>query len=412
MTDTTAHAKKRLPAGWCVALSGLGVNLALGVLYSWSVFASALWARGWTATQTQLPYMVACAVFAVMMVPGGRLQDRFGPRPVLIAASLLTGAGFVLSGLFLSLEGLLIFFGVIFGAAMAFGYACTTPAAIKWFCPQKRGLVSGIVVSGFGLAGIYVAPLTNFLLHTFTLELAFIVLGVFYCIIIFLLHFLVKNPPADYIPEPSPVKKIINKVSSNDFTVKQMMKTFGFYALWLMFFCGTFAGLKVLGQLSNIGKEQAALSLHEASLLVMIYALFNCIGRFLCGILSDKIGRKITLSSIFLMQVITYMFFSQLNTFATLAAGTVLIAFSFGGMLTLFPSLTADYFGLKNLGLNYGIVFTAWGVGGVLGPLVGGIVRDRTQMFDLGYIISLAVCIVGFVLSLLTRSPKTKDQSR
>ena len=388
----------------------MGINLALGVLYSWSVFASSLRASGWTATQTQLPYMIACAVFALLMVPGGRLQDKYGPKPVLLTAAILTGIGFVFSGLFLSLAGLIIFFGILFGTGMAFGYSATTPAAIKWFGPHRRGLISGIVVSGFGLAGIYVAPLTTFLLHNFTLRITFIVLGIFYCIVIYLLHFLIKNPPENHIPD---------HVSSDgkdtpkreDYSAKEMTGTFQFYILWLMFFCGTFAGLKILGQLSNIGKEQARLTLHGTSLIVIIYALFNCFGRFISGILSDKIERRVMLFSIFLIQVISLSFFAQLSTLLTLAIGTALLAFSFGGMLSIFPSLTADYFGLKNLGLNYGIIFTAWGVGGVLGPLVGGIVRDQIGGFAIGYIISIIVSAVGLILSLFVTKPKYKKQA-
>lgn len=398
--------------GWIVTFSGFGVNLALGVLYCWSVFASELRVIGWTVTQTQIPYMVACAVFAILMVPGGMLQDRFGPKPMLIAAAILTGIGLVLSGIFVTLIGVIVSFGVIFGTAMAFGYATTTPTAIKWFGPHRRGLVSGIVVSGFGLAGIYVSPLTTFLLHNFSLSFTFFVLGIFYCVTILLLHFLIKNPPVGYTPKSAPIKKSNNKkVISKDFTWKQMLTTYEFYLIWIMFFCGTFAGLKILGQLSSIGREQAGLTISHASYLIIIYALFNCIGRFSCGILSDKIGRKITLVIIFLIQVLGYISFSQFTNLWTLSFGTAILAFSFGGMLAVFPSLTADYFGVKNLGLNYGIIFTAWGAGGVLGPLLGGMIRDHIGVFDLSYLISAIFCFVGLVLSLILLIPKNKKST-
>ncbi len=416
------------------------MNLALGVLYSWSVFADALKTGGWTATQTQVPYMLACAVFAAMMVPAGLLQDRSGPKLALITASVLTGAGFVFSGIFLNMPGLLISFGIIFGTGMALGYSTTTPTAIKWFDPSHRGFISGVVVSGFGLAGIYVAPLTSFLIHIFALRMTFIILGVFFCVLIFLLHFKIRNPPEGHVPYtwerrertakwPKRLKLSthlkystrtkkqtqettgqtlsetgsVSKYSADikeDYSVRQMLKTYRFYALWIMFFCGTFAGLKILGQLSSIGKEQGSLTLHGASVLVMIYALFNFVGRFSCGFLSDKLGRKVTLFIIFLLQVVNFALFSQFKGIASLSAGTACLAFSFGGMLSLFPSMTADYFGLKNLGLNYGIVFTAWGLGGVLGPLIGGMVRDHIGIFDLSYLISLAVSFTGLIFSL------------
>jgi OFA family oxalate/formate antiporter-like MFS transporter len=328
----------------------------------------------------------------------------------LIAAAVFTGIGFAFCGLFLSLEVLVIGFGVIFGAGMAFGYSTATPAAIKWFSPHHRGLVSGIVVSGFGLAGLYVAPLTTFLLHTFSLRLTFIALGIFYCALIILFHFFIKNPPPDYTPPPAPAAKARNKAVSVDFSAKQTIGTFQFYALWIMFFCGTFAGLKILGQLSSIGREQAELSIHSASFLVMAYALFNCIGRFACGILSDKIGRRIVLLSIFLIQAVCYVFFAQFTTLWTLLAGTALIAFCFGGMLSIFPSMTADYFGVKNLGMNFGLVFTAWGVGGVLGPLAGGLIRDHIGTLHTGYAISAVVCVIGLVFSLFIKAPVPKKE--
>ncbi len=254
------------------------------------------------------------------------------------------------------------------------------------------------------------APLTTFLLHNFTLRITFIVLGIFYCIVIYLLHFLIKNQPENHIPDhvSSDGKDTLKR---EDYSAKEMTGTFQFYILWLMFFYGTFAGLKILGQLSNIGKEQAGLTLHGTSLIVIIYAFFNCFGRFISGILSDKIERRVMLFSIFLIQVISLSFFAQLSTLLTLAIGTALLAFSFGGMLSIFSSLTADYFGLKNLGLNYGIIFTAWGVGGVLGPLVGGIVRDQIGGFAIGYIISIIVSAVGLILSLFVTKPKYKRQA-
>ena len=240
-------------------------------------------------------------------------------------------------------------------------------------------------------------------------------MGVFYCVLIYLLHFLVKNPPAGYIPTASASQKSSKQINADkDFTAKKILKTRQFYLLWIMFFCGTFAGLKILGQLSSIGKEQALLSDNDASLLVMVYALFNCFGRLICGYLSDKMGRKKMLFIVFLMQVVFLSFFSQFNNIVSLSTGTAFIAFSFGGMLSIFPSITADYFGVKNLGVNYGLIFTAWGVGGVLGPLVGGMIRDHIGLFDMSYMVSVAVCVVGGVLSLVITAPvkpDTADQS-
>lgn len=407
MTVTTSTSKRSY--GWIVAFAGFGTNLALGVLYSWSVFADSLRNSGWTATQTQIPYMIACAFFAILMVPAGSLQDRFGPKPMLRISFILTGIAFVLSGIFISLAGIIISFGVLFGTAMAFGYATTTPTAIKWFDAKKRGLISGIVVSGFGLAGLYVAPLTTYLIKSFSLSTTFIMLGVFFSLIMAVLHMFIKNPPEGYIPTSHNKNQKSQALVLKDHKPKEMLKKYQFYLLWIIFFFGTLSGLKVLGQLSSIGKEQAGLAISGASFLIMLYAVFNCVGRFTCGIVSDKIGRKTTLIIIFTIQVITYLLFSKMTTLFTLSIGTALIAICFGGMLAVFPSMTADYFGVKNLGTNYGLVFTAWGAGGVIGPLIGGMVRDTVGKYDMTYTIAAIACGMGLLLCFFLKTPKIKD---
>ncbi len=397
-STTTQHSRK----GWIVTFSGLGVNLALGVLYSWGVFAAALRSEGWTAIQSQIPYMIACAVFAVLMVPAGRVQDRFGPKRVLLAAAVLTGLGFIFSGLFQTVTGLSVFFGLVFGVAMGYGYATTTPTAVKWFGREHRGLISGIVVSGFGLAGIYIAPLTNALIRHFGLRLTFVMLGVLFSALIFIFRALIDNPPAE--PE-----KPASRAEAPAANWREMVRTPQFILLWLMFLFGTFAGLLILGQLSTIGQEQAGLTPARATLLVMVYAVFNWLGRILTGLISDAIGRRATLLSIFMVQAISFIFFPQMTSFWPLAIGTALVAFSVGGRLTNFPAIIADYYGVAHLGFNYGLLFTAWGGGGVFGPLLGGIVHDLTGAYLVSYRVSALLCLAGALLSLWVRAPQAPD---
>lgn len=395
--------------GWIVTFAGLGVNLALGVLYAWGVISAALIDQlKWSATMTQIPYMLACAVFALSMVPGGRLQDKLGPRPVIMTAAVLSGIGFVFSGVFLTVVGLAIFFGLVFGAAAGIGYAAPTPAAVKWFGPNKRGLISGIVVSGFGLAPVYIAPLTTYLLSNFGIKSTFFTLGIGFFLGILGLSQLISNPPKGYVPEgaqgtkPNPAGQ--TGTLKVDFDWKEVLKTKQFYMLWTMFACGTFAGLLIIGQLSKIGLEQAGIT--TAFTLVALYAFFNFAGRIGCGIISDRIGRTQTLFLMFLLQVLIYILFARLVTPLALMLGIAIVGFTFGGMLTLFPAATVDYYGLKNFGVNYGLVITAWGIGGVFGPLVGGIVRDLTGTYVLSYSISAVLSAIGAVLSLVTKAPK------
>lgn len=397
---------KSVKQGSIVTLAGLGVNLTLGVLYAWGVISAALIDQlGWSATQTQIPYMTACAFFAFFMVPGGRLQDKFGPRPIIMLAALLTGLGFFLAGATLTVVGLTIFFGLLFGIAMGMGYAAPTPAAVKWFCPQKRGLISGVVVSGFGLAPIYIAPLTTGLIHRFGIQNTFYLLGGIFFIAIMLLAQLICNPPPGFKPIPSKSKKQAIKSASKDFEVSQVLRTPQFYLLWTMFCFGTFAGLLTIGQMVKIGVEQA--SMQSTFILIASYAFFNFFGRISWGVISDRIGRKTSLLIVFSIQLLTYALFPFLVTPLTMIIGIILIGFTFGGMLTIFPAITADFYGMKNFGLNYGIVFTAWGVGGVLGPLLGGIVRDLTGTYILSYGVSAVLSSLGILLSFMITAPKT-----
>ena len=397
---------------WIVVFSGLGVNLTLGVLYAWGVISAALIDQlEWTATQTQIPYMVASAIFAFTMVPAGRMQDKLGPRLVLLLASVLAGAGFVFSGMRLGVVELTIFFGIFFGLAMGFGYASPTPAAVKWFHSNHRGFITGLVVSGFGLAPIYIAPLANLLLDQIGIQATFITLGIFFFAIVFGFSFLIKNPPPGHVPLPLETKrKPPVRLIRQDVDYGQMLRCKQFYLIWSLFFFGTFAGLLIIGQMQKIGQEQAGMQ--NAFIIVTVYALFNFLGRISWGSISDHIGRKQTLFVMFAIQVLVFLLFPFLTHPFALLIGKSLVGFTFGGMLTIFPALTADLYGVKHLGVNYGLMITAWGVGGVLGPLFGGMARDITGGYDASYIAAMVLSAFGAVLSLMITLPKPTPGSK
>ncbi len=396
--------------GWIVTFAGLGVNLVLGILYAWGVISAALIDHlGWTATMTQIPYMLACVMFALSMVPGGRLQDRLGPRSVIMASAILAGIGFTLAGLITTVPGLTVSFGLIVGLAMGMGYAAPTPAAVKWFSPAKRGLISGIVVSGFGLAPVYIAPLTTTLIARVGIHNTFFLMGAGFFVIIMSLAQIIRNPPSGYSP-PEKSRAVIPSQRPRpdvDLDWFEVLRTRQFYMLWTMFSLGTFAGLLLIGQLSKIGLEQAGIT--SGYILIAVYAVFNATGRLACGVISDRIGRMRTLMLMYALQVAIYAVFVRLVTPTSLMFGVAVVGFTFGGMLTLFPATCADYFGLKNFGVNYGMLITAWGAGGLLGPLLGGLVRDLTGTYSISYTISSMVSVVGIVLALRTRPPQETE---
>ncbi len=387
------------------------MNLALGILYSWSIIAAFLRDElGWTAIETQLPYMIACGVFAILMVPGGRIQDIIGPRIVIMAAAVFAGIGLIGSSFFLNVLGLTIFFGVVFGTAMGLGYSSTTPPALKWFGPDKRGLIAGIVVSGFGIASVYSAPLANYLLEAVGLSTTFIILGITFFAVILVLAQFINNPPTGYLPA-GPASNvsgadylITGNCQQKNFTWHEMVKTPQFYLLWLIFCFGSLAGLMVIGQLSSIVLEQSNLSL--GFILVAILAIFNAGGRIIGGIMFDKLGRTYTLVIVFTAQAINFLLFGSYNTLETLIIGTMVVGFCYGACLSIFPSVTALLYGVKNLGVNYGLIFTSWGAGGVFGGLIGGMVRDATGTYTAAYLTASLLCFISIILALLIKTPE------
>lgn len=346
---------------WAVVFAGLGVNLTLGFLYAWGIIASALVKNfGWSATQTQIPYMLASILFALSMIPAGRLQDKKGPRMALWLSALLAGVSFLGASFYLTALGLAFFFGILFGLAMGFGYAAPTPAAVKWFHPQHRGFISGIVVSSYGIAPVYIAPLAETIIRRYGIPHAFLIFGCLFAGAVFALSFLITNPPPSWTPLTlSFGKRHVVPRTSKDFTPKEMVKTRAFVLLWVLFLLGTLAGLLVIGQMPRIAEEIAGLE--YGFVPVALYAVANFLGRLSFGPLSDRWGRGKTLSFVFFIQTVTFFAFENLINPALLLIGKSLVGFTFGGMLAMFPAACADYFGLRNLGANYGILFTAWG---------------------------------------------------
>ncbi|MGI1659213.1 MAG: L-lactate MFS transporter [Desulfitobacterium sp.] len=410
--------------GWTVTLAGTGINLALGVLYTWSVFAAALTEQlAWSKTAASLPYTVACAVFALMMVPGGRLQDRFGPRWVATAGGIFAGGGLILSSFTDSLFILILTFGLIAGMGIGLGYSAATPAAVKWFPPQKKGLISGIVVAGFGLASLYIAPLTNVLIGNFGVKGAFRIEGLIFLFAIVALSQILavphspsinnsissrKSTPSspDSTPAPASTSSSATLPSlgsvATDFTWQEMLKDSRFYLLWLMFAAGATAGLMIIGQLSTITKLQTGVSWGFA--MVALLAIFNAGGRVLAGWLSDRIGRGWTMRIFFTLQGFNMLAFAFYSSPALIALGAIMTGLSYGSLLSLFPSATYDFFGTKNGGVNYGLVFTAWGVGGVFGPLMAGTVVDLTNSYFYAYLIAASLCLVAAFLTIFLKS--------
>jgi MFS family permease len=409
--------------GWLVVGCGTGLNLALGVLYAWSVFGRQFsegvenGGMGWTRTQSALPYTLAIGVFALMMIPAGRLQDRLGPRLTATAGALLTGLGLFVAG-FTTPENMLpavLGFGLLAGAGFGLGYAAATPAAVKWFPPQRKGLITGIVVSGFGLAPVYIAPLSKYLLAAYGLSGSFRILGVAFAVVAGLLCQCIANPPAPASPAatggapaaaaagqtagPS-ARPSAGPAPGPDGSWRDMVRTPAFALLYVQYACAATAGLMIIGHLARIVSVQSGGAIAVGYQFVALLAVFNASGRILAGLASDRIGRTRTIALVCLAQAVTMGLFARLDTAGGFFVGASAVGFCYGACLSLFPSKTADAWGTRNFGLNYGILFTAWGVGGVFGPLLAGVIADSTGTYDLAYTIASGLLLLAAGLAL------------
>ncbi len=387
--------------GWIVVAAGLCINLMFGVLYTWSIFSATLSATyQWTGFQASLPYTVAIAMFALVMLVGGKLQDMFGPRLVATMGGVLTGAGLVLSSVFPTLSGVILCFGVLTGAGIGMGYSATTPAAIKWFRPAQKGLITGIVVTGFGLASLYIAPLTKALIAAYGVFSTFKILGFSFGLLIVLFAQFLSVPKAAQVPAAA-------AASARDYTWREMMKTPQFYLLWLMFLAGSMTGLMLIGHLAKIATLQTGANMGVA--LVAMIAIANALGRPVAGFVSDRIGRGRTMAMLYLLQGATLLMFSSFDSFATILAGSMIITFSYGAMLAVYPSAVGDFYGTRNIGFNYAILFTAWGVAGVSGPLAAGWILDATGGYGAAFLITAVLCFFAAGLGLVVKPPKVES---
>lgn len=392
---------------WTVVAGALIIQICLGAIYSWSVFVNPLKeVFSYTTTQTQIVFSLALATFALVMIFAGRLQDRKGPRIVATLGGIVLGTGYILAsftGGSFPLVALTV--GIICGAGIGFAYVCPIAACVKWF-PDKRGMVTGLAVAGFGAGAWLFAKVALGFIAAFGILTTFMYLGVIFLVSVVLGAQLLKNPPAGWKPVGWNPPESISKVSSaEDFEWREMVRFKQFWMLWVMFMAGAAAGLLVIGILKPYGIHNG-LSAAAAANAVGILALFNGAGRIVWGTVSDKIGRKNALTLMFLLQGIMMLaLFKMGATEMTLTIAAAWIGFNFGGNLALFPTTTADLFGTRNVGINYGLMFTAYGVAGIAGPLLAGSVFDMTGSYMWAFIPSGIACLIAAGISLGLKSP-------
>jgi MFS family permease len=303
-------------------------------------------------------------------------------------------------------------FGVLSGAGFGFGYAAATPPALKWFHSSKTGVIAGTVVAGFGLAPVYIAPLASWLLGTYGIPKSMFILGIGFTALVCGLSFLLVNPPQGFVPAEPAQKadaKPVAKKATYDATVSEMMRSPKFYMLWFNFFIGAGAGLMVIGSVAGLAKKSMG---PMAFVAVAIMAIGNASGRVVAGVLSDKIGRKATLSVMMGFQAI--LMFAAIPVVGSGSATLLVIVatfigFNYGSNLALFPSFAKDYWGFKNYGLNYGALFTAWGVGGFVMGRLSEMLNAQPGGLNKSFMLAGTFCAIGTVLTFFLREKQAVD---
>ncbi len=431
--------EQRVMNRWLVVAGGILVQLCLGAIYAWSAFTGKLTAApySFTKTQTQLVFSLGLLSFAVVMaLVAGRWQKKVGPRVVALTGGVVMGLGYVLAGLAgNSFIGILLGVGLVGGAGIGLAYVCPIAALVKWF-PDKKGFITGLAVAGFGFGALIWVKLTGgFQFGPVNLtpgwkglygmgwgvSQVFTLYGVLFAVLVGLGALVMVNPPEGWLPKgfTPPKAGQAGSTGGHDYTVGQMARTPQYWMLFLTFLVGATAGLMIIGviklfgmdALSGNGFEAGRADIITGTAMGLFYALFNGLGRIVWGALSDRLGRK---GSIILMSaiqgVVMILFYFAGGKEWGLYAGAAIIGFNFGGNFALFPAATADYFGNKNVGTNYPWVFLAYGVGGVVGPILGGVMGDaKTWMW--AFIPAGIACLAAAVMMLFLKSPKPRIQS-
>jgi len=403
MSQKTSNAR-----GWTVVLAGTGINLALGVLYAYSMLKGEI---GQLFNGAGDPYATACLAFALSMIFGGKMQDKVGPRMTAILGGILVGAGFIICSQTSSYWGWVVGFGLVAGTGFGFGYSAATPPALKWFSSAKTGLIAGIVVSGFGIAPVYLAPIAKSLLASYGLHQTMMFLGIAFVVVVCGMAMLVANPPAGFAPaEAAPAKgaTAAKKVAVEDKTPSQMLKDGRFYTCWLTYFIGAGAGLMVIGSIAGLAKQSMG---EMAFIAVCVMSVGNAAGRIVAGVLSDKIGRAATLTIMLVFQAA--LMFGAIPVVTGESSSAVLvtiiasfIGFNYGTNLALFPSFAKDYWGAKNYGMNYGILFSAWGIGAFVLVKLSAFLSAKFGGMSTSFTVAGVMLLVGAMMALTLR-PKT-----
>lgn len=406
---------------WFILVACCLINLCLGSIYSWSVFADAM-ANYYTSISGSvitigdlaIVYTIANAVGPITMITGGWFNDKFGPKIVLLAGGSMFGLGMILSGFTTNVGWLIVTYGIITGLGMGMTYGTTVSSCIKFF-PDKRGIIGGITTAVYGLSSVILPFIITPLASAIGGPKTFIVFGAAFLIIILSCALLVKKCPKNYVPEGwNPPVKDAKIAPTKDQNWKGMLGSVEFYIMLLLLTCGAFCGMMIIPNAKAIGSDMIGLDTMMASAAVSVLALFNALGRVGAGTLSDKIGRinalAIACGLSFIGMILLY--FCGTNSVALFFIGIAVVGVCFGSFMGVFPGFTADQFGAKNNSVNYGIMFIGFALAGLFGPSIMTAIVGKTGSYQNAFIVAGALSLVGVILSFVYRWVSKRNKTK
>jgi MFS transporter, OFA family, oxalate/formate antiporter len=400
---------------WWRLVGALLMTLALGTLYAWSVFVAPLENEfGWKRAQTSIVFTIAAVMFATSLLIAGRLQDRFGPFWMAITGGVLVSMGFFLCAYTSSLHYLYLCYGVLGGIGNGFGYATVVPVMAKWF-PEKRGLAIGLALAGYGGGSAIFGPVANLVLFPhFGWRTACMILGGVFLVMTMGAASLLKNPPEGYRVDrsiPAASSRVV--MSHYQFTPLEVLRTPAFYFMWVGFGLGSSAGLLVISQLVPFARSQGIPGITLATMSLAVGASGNVCGRILSGWLSDVLGRLNTLRVVLAISTVAIpvMYWAGAHVLAVYVM-VFIVYFCYGAQGSVNPTTVADFWGTRHAGANYGLLFTAWGVAGVIGPTIGGVLFDRFKNYEAAFYAAAILAAIAFVCEIVARRPHAPGAAR
>jgi len=396
-------ADVRLPNRWLIALAAVVMQVCLGSVYAWSVFTKPLMAgHSWTLTQVSATFTVAMVFLGIGTVIGGWWQDWRGPRIVSTVAGALYGSGFAIAALGARVDSLPIIYagyGLLGGLGMGMGYICPVATITKWF-PDRRGLMTGAAVMGFGAGALAMSPIAARMIIAAGVSKTFLAFGVAYLVLVVAAAQFYIDPPHGWRPEGWEPSTAVSKTASQiDFTAREAMKTGRFWLLWLMLSLNTSAGIMIISQASPLAQQQTGATVVEASTIVGLLSIFNAIGRVFWAWVSDFLGRAEVYFALFAIQVFLFFALPGIHDRLLFTEVACFIALCYGGGFGVMPSFTADLFGSKYVGGIYGWILLGWGFAAIPSPLLIAHIRETTGTYE------YAIFVIGFVMLISLAFP-------